>query len=254
MKYLFVALLILASNAFSKSTADLSGDIKIYSQELGYYIQYRAFLPPDYSNNESLPVIYVTDGHEYINKGKMHNLLNRLIKSNKIEPLIAVFIDPRDPDNLTKSRRSSELFCNHQYVKFISSELVQSVDSNYKTATTPNKRVILGLSDGGLNSVCTGVLAPDIFEGVGMMSAQLRTLPEIFTIFQKSKKLPLNFYLTAGSGIYDTRKQTREFFMILEEKGYSAKIKLTNKKHDWRNWKSVLDDVLIYFFGVVHEE
>jgi len=249
LKYMLVIFFIISPNVFSKGLEGLGKNIKLYSKELSYNIQYRVFLPPGYINNENLPTIYVTDGHEYIRSGNMNRLLNRLIRNNKIEPVVAVFIDPRDPDNLSINRRSKEFICNPQYVKFISSELVPNIDSNYKTAKTPDKRVILGLSDGGLNSVCTGVFAHNIFEGIGMMSAQLRTLPEIFTSFKKGEKLPLNFYMTAGSGIYDTRKQTREFWNILKEKGYSAKIKLVNKKHDWGNWKSVLDDVLIHFFG-----
>ena len=83
----------------------------------------------------------------------MPTLIDRMIAAGEIEPLIAVFVDPRDPDDLTVNRRNTQFFCNAAYAGFFEEELVPTIDRHYKTRPDRHQRVVLGLSFGGLNSV-----------------------------------------------------------------------------------------------------
>jgi len=124
------------------------------SSNLGYKVQYKVYTPYNYENLIDLPVIYVTDGHEYANKdlGAMIIILDNLISQQMIEPVIAVFIDPRNPDNTGINRRMSEYAANIKFANFVADELVPLVDSEYKTNASPDKRAILGTSMGGWNA------------------------------------------------------------------------------------------------------
>ena len=43
-----------------------------------------------------------------------------MIAAGKIEPLIAVFLDNRDPANLAENRRNPQFFCNRKFIRFVS--------------------------------------------------------------------------------------------------------------------------------------
>ena len=95
------ALLLLISCHFvtANDATGLSNNILIKSTHLGYDVQYRIFIPKNYSDFADLPTIYVTDGQGYIKGGAMPRLMKKLIAQNRIRPTIGVFIDSRDPDD-----------------------------------------------------------------------------------------------------------------------------------------------------------
>ncbi|MFN9502266.1 MAG: alpha/beta hydrolase-fold protein, partial [Chryseotalea sp.] len=89
---------------------NVSDNYRISSEYLGYDVQYKIYTPKLYANLSNLPVIYVTDGHEYADAqlGSMVITLDNLIAQSVIPPVIAVFIDPRTPDNIGSNRRMTE--------------------------------------------------------------------------------------------------------------------------------------------------
>ena len=68
----------------------LSDNIIIKSENLGYNLQYRVYMPEGINQNMFLPTIYITDGEAYIKYGKLPELLDKAINANRIEPVIAV--------------------------------------------------------------------------------------------------------------------------------------------------------------------
>jgi len=117
MKKILFCLLLIPYAANADST--LTDNIRISSDPLGYDLQYRVYLPDGYQSLENLPVMYVTDGQGYIRRGRMPVVLDRLIRAERIEPVIAVFVDPRDPDNNDINRRNQQFFCNPGYFSFL---------------------------------------------------------------------------------------------------------------------------------------
>ena len=55
----------------------LSGDIRLFSEALGYDLQYRVYEPEGMHRNSELPTLYITDGQWYISRGELPALLNR---------------------------------------------------------------------------------------------------------------------------------------------------------------------------------
>ena len=60
--------------------------------------------------------------------------------------------------------------------------------------------------------------------------------------------LPLKIFLSTGSP-NDNTKANRRFRTVLEEKGYPLKYIETQQGHNWDNWRPLIDDVLLYFYG-----
>lgn len=218
------------------------------TQTLNYKVQYKVYTPVDYENLSNLPVIYVTDGHEYAddNEGAMLIILDNMISAQVIPPVIAVFIDPRDPDDLNKNKRMEQYTGNRKFADFVADELVPVIDANYKTNNSPDARAIMGTSLGGLNSAYFGVTRSDKFHLIGIHSPSPNK--QIIQAYENSEKLPLKIFMGTGV-IHDTENQARALKAVFEEKGYPLQYMEVNQGHSWGNWRAMLNEPLIYFFG-----
>ncbi len=223
----------------------------VFSKKLNYPVYYRVYIPFGYEELSGLPSIYVTDGQDYSyqGSGNMISVLDALIYQKKIEPVIAVFVDPRtNPDN-GKNMREKQFMMNSDYADFYRDELIPLIDSTYKTGTSPDKRAIVGVSLGGINSAYFGVYLEDVFHLIGINSPAFMYKSEIYELYKKSGKLPLKIMMTAGTRNDDTHSGALRMKHILEKKGYTFKYIEVPEDHSWENWRPLLDDLLMYFFA-----
>ncbi len=242
---------ILAFNSVNaQSIGQLSENIRIKSEVLDYSLQYRVYTPANMKENDQLSTIYIVDGQWYLSSGGMKHVLDQEIDSGNIKPVIAIFVDNRNPDNLSENRRNSQFFCNDQYVSFFRQELIPTIDNKYPTSKSREDRVIQGLSFGGYNAACFGLMANKEFAGISMQSpANSRMLKEIAQRYNKTEKLPIKMFLSFGS-IGDNHVAGRKFRDVLLKKGYDVEYKEVKFGHEWKNWKPLLDDSLRRFFSI----
>lgn len=251
MKSVLTLLSLAATTAMAGGT--LSEDLRITSDALGYDVQYRVYAPEGVESAEDLPVLFLTDGPGYIRRGKAPRVLDRLIESEKIELVVAVFVDSRDPDNLKVNRRNREFFCNPDYLRFYKEELIPAIEQDYPIGKGRESRSVLGLSFGGLNAACFGLLGYETFSGVGMHSPANYPVKNLVPAYEHAPKLPLRMFLSTGSP-NDNTAANRKFRNVLRDKGYDIKYVETDAGHHWGNWRSLIDDVLLYFYGEAARE
>lgn len=241
--------LYLFSLEHSLAAGVLSDNIRIDSRVLGYTLQYRVYTPEGVSPNDKLPTIYVADGQGYIRQGKMNVLMDQLIAEGKMKPVIAVFVDSRNPDNLRENRRERQFFCNQRYVNFYLEELISEIEANYPVSSDRNDRVIQGVSFGGYNAACFGLMAHEQFAGISMHSpANSRFLRQLQMSYRASEKLPLKMFLSFGN-TQDNLAEGRRFYAALSALNYDVNYHEVNFGHNWRNWRPLLDDALLTFFA-----
>ena len=73
--------------------------------------------------------------------------------------------------------------------------------------------------------------------------------PEDFDrLLAERDSLPLKFFISVGT-IGDFTRPTRLLHEILLAEGYPHRYIETNDGHAWGNYRALLDDLLIYFFG-----
>jgi enterochelin esterase family protein len=229
---------------------NFSDNYRISSEYLGYDVQYKIYTPKLYANLTNLPVIYVTDGHEYADAqlGSMVITLDNLIAQSVIPPVIAVFIDPRNPDNIGSNRRMTEYTGNLNFANFIAEELVTEIDANYKTSANPSDRIILGTSLGGLNSAFIALEKPSVFGNIAMHSPALwYNNQSVLNRYNSADNiLNLKFYISTGT-INDTEEEASELKSILVAKEIDHYYIAVNEGHSWGNWRARIKDVLVYF-------
>jgi len=227
------------------------GAYRLQSEALGYAVNYSVYLPAGYADLDALPTIYVLDGHEYINDdmGSMVIVLDNLIAQQLISPVIAVFIDPRDPNNPSNNRRQTEYIENSAFAEFVAEELVLNIDRVFKTAETAQSRAILGTSLGGLASAYIAVNYPDVFHNVAIQSPAFWISSELYGLYEQSDDLDLFMIITNGTPEWDA-DDIPNFTTILDDLSIQYGYVEVNEGHSWGNWRSLIDDILIYFWSM----
>ncbi len=243
---LFFAWLVCTST--TAMAGQLSANIRITSKHLGYDLQYWVYYPSGVKTTDQLPTLYLTDGQLNLEYGKLHGLIDDEINAGRIKPIIAVFIDPRDPDNHEKNKRWMQFVCNQDYVDFFKNELIPDVERQFPVSTQREDRVIAGLSLGGLNAGCFGAMAPDLFGGVAMQSPALFPFDYVKSLYQASPYHPMKIFFSVGrnkDGLGDALKMRK----VLTDKGYDLDFRVVLSDHSWKNWGPLQDDILHTFFA-----
>lgn len=239
-------ILLICSGAYANGT--LSDDLRISSNVLGYDLQYRVYLPEGYEASQNLPVLFLVDGQVYLSRGRMPVILDGLIGKGIIDPLVAVFVDARDPNNLRSNRRNAQFLCNPDYLQFFVDELIPTIEERYSVADERSARTIMGLSFGATNAACFGIQGSAAFSGLAMQSPANHPLPDLVPAYEKSPRLPLNIFLSTGKPD-DNTLANRKFHRVLKDKGYDMQYVEVREGHNWKNWRPLLDDVLRYFYS-----
>lgn len=229
------------------------GNIERYvfdSAEMDYEIQYWVYTPPGHSDTRGMPTLYITDGAWYLSEhsGNLPAVLDNLIAHKKMRPIVAVFIDARDPDNPSFNRREAEFKMNPRYARFVAEELVPTIDERYKTSTKPQERGIMGLSFGGLNAAYFGVACTDTFRKVAMQSPALHGNGNIYMAYT-TNEIPFDqqLYITTGT-INDTEIQTDQFIDILDLREIPYEYVKVSDGHSMGAWRHQFADILTYFW------
>lgn len=227
----------------------LKSEILFQSKALGYQITYSVYQPHGH-HAAKLPAIYVTDGYEYMHPkmGNMVTTLDNLIADKKIQPVIAIFIDHREPVNRSNNRRMEELAMNEKYMKFFTEEFIPMIENSFPVAKGRENRAILGTSMGGLTSAYFVFARPEVFAMAGIQSPAFWTKPQIYSLCDSMANSKTKISMT--SGIYnDASESARKMKTILENNACVYTYRETNEGHSWGNWRNLIDDILIDFFG-----
>ncbi|AIY66772.1 alpha/beta hydrolase [Pseudoalteromonas piratica] len=226
----------------------LSTNQLISSPSLGYDLQYRVHVPANLEQSKKYKTLYVVDGQSFLFNGKLHKVITSNISNNNIEPIISVFIDSRDPHNLQLNRRNEQFMCNPKYATFFINELLPQIQRDYPSSKKREDNVIMGVSFGGLNAACFGLMIDDYFGGLAMFSpANTEMLKVIRKSYNKAKPQPARVFISFGTK-NDNILAGRRFKESLEKLNFDVHYFENNEGHNWKNWLPLLDDMLSVFF------
>jgi enterochelin esterase family protein len=233
----------------------VENDLLFNSSQLGYQITYSVYYPPGYQSTKRYTILYVTDGYEYMHErmGNMVAILDNLIGTEKIPPVIAVFIDHREPVNRFSNRRMTELSMNDTYLNFITREFVPEVERKLQAAAYPHSRVIIGNSAGGLFAAWLAFSRPEMFPLAGIQSPSFSFQPKIYSFCDAAVNLPSKVFITSGL-IHDGEEATRKMKDILRKRSCFFEYREVNEGHSWGNWRDLTDDMLVYLLNEAHDD
>ena len=145
------------------------------------------YTPPGYDNSKNkYPVLYLLHGsggdeEAWVTLGRAPNILDNLIAQGKVEPMIVVMPN----GNPSKQAAPGETKENFSYRPAMSqnlpnfadgsyessfNEVVNFIDSRFRTKSEKAQRAVAGLSMGGFHSLLISANHPDLFDYVGLFS------------------------------------------------------------------------------------
>jgi enterochelin esterase-like enzyme len=240
---------------------------KIHSELLKNDHDLSIYLPAGYkANGTPYDLVVIFDESAYLTKVPTPVILDNLIAASKIPPTIAVLIA-----NPSQESRNEELTPNPKFADFLAKELVPWIHAHYNVTGDPGKTVVAGSSLGGLAAVYVGYKHPEVFANALCQSGSFWWAPDhsgavpdgvttetgwMAKQFIASSKLPVRFYLDAGSfefdsngtggGILETSRDMRD---VLLAKGYEVYYQQFVGGHDYLGWRGTFADGLMDLIG-----
>jgi enterochelin esterase-like enzyme len=254
---------------------NLDGGLSVESSHLGYTVDYSVYTPAGYEELAGLPVLYLLDGNDFVDErmGALTSVLDNLIGSGRIEPLIAVFVDAREPSDPQHNRREEEFLARPvEHAQFIADELVPAIDRAYRTDPDPDARAIAGVSYGGVAATYIAVSHPAVFGNLAAFSPSLWVIdnPQYLADPQQvagarlmkaplqavtecgegtaSACLPIRIFLSAGLPDWDVG-DLAGLATTLGQKGYRVDFRQAREGHTWDQWRGLSDEMLRFLFG-----
>jgi enterochelin esterase-like enzyme len=144
----------------------------LYASTVNLATSYIIFLPPGYAeSSQHYPVLYMLhgvagDATEWQSIGLLE-AADRMIQDGEIQPMLIVL--PNGGAKYWVNNADGE-----RWGDYVPSDIVTSVDQEYRTIPDPESRAIGGLSMGGEGALRLALLNPDVFGIAAAHSPSLR--------------------------------------------------------------------------------
>jgi enterochelin esterase family protein len=131
------------------------------------------YLPPGYVAGTQAPLLVLQDNQW--NKAYLDHVLDNLIATKKIPPLVAVSIDNGGGDSTGSERGYEYDVVSGDYAMFVETEVLPLATQHCKAAftTQANGRAIMGTSSGGAAAFGAAYWHPELFQKVLTYSTSL---------------------------------------------------------------------------------
>ena len=201
------------------------------------------YLPPNYEADAAhrFPTFYVHDGGEYLTRARLATVLDNLLHSRDIPPLMAVMVDPVD--------RTREYWANENYGRFTEEELLPYIDDHYRTLAQPEARGVMGASLGGLISTYLALSRPHLFSKVGGQSSAFFLEQDKIAALVRELSVPISCYFDVGKYEPQFTPAHRRLVPLLEAKNSTCFFQELASGHNWTSWRAHLKELLTFLWG-----
>lgn len=203
-------------------------------------------------SDEPVPLLLVWDGNDYIDRGRLTEIVDNLIAQKKIRPIALAMLSNYHPARFLEYNQSdTSLAFFGQHVLPLAQKKLNLLDYKKHVGSWG----VMGASMGGLMSLYTGMRLPNIFGRV-LSQAGAYWQRGIFggedlLIKQMIQNLPkADLKIWQDVGTFDfLLEENRALNKILSQKGYKVNYKEYNGGHNYTCWRNALPEALTYLFG-----
>lgn len=231
------------------------------------------YTPAGYDEGDRrYPVLYLLHGaggdeNAWTELGRAAQIADNLIAQGKAEPMIIVMPNGNGAQKATPGEYENSMYkpsfmnpgtMDGAIEDAFPHDVVQYVDSHYRTLPDRDHRAIAGLSMGGLHSCYISANNPEMFGYVGLFSAAInRQAPNARHAYiyenleQKLVSLftakPHLYFIAIGKDdfLYNDNKELRN---TLDKHGFKYEYMETPGGHIWANWRIYLNHILPELF------
>ena len=212
--------------------------------------QVKIYLPWGYRDSrERYKTLYVQDGLDYLNLGKINEIVDAMIDEKEIAPVVMVLVPPVD--------RNKEYLANADFARAFATELVPAIDAKYRTKADAGSRAVLGSSLGGLISIMLAGQYPQVFANCAGQSSAIFADTDLDKLVSAPKDA-VRFHLDVGT--YETAifkinllEGNRRLRDSLQSRGYTLDYTEVHEGHSWGNWPTRIPQALRFFWELPHK-
>ena len=228
------------------------------------------YTPAGYeSSNIRYPVLYLLHGmggdeNAWTELGRASQILDNMIANGDVEPMIVVMPNGNAALQAApgESARGFEVPTTNLPKTMNGSfeahfpELVNYIDTTYRTRPDKEGRAIAGLSMGGFHSLHISKQYPDMFDYIGLFSAAIRPPrnPDSYIYDDFNEKLKIQFdkkptlyWIAIGENDF-LYQLNQEYLKLLNENHYPYTYVESPDGHIWKNWRVYLTQFLPLLF------
>ncbi|MGH8924296.1 MAG: alpha/beta hydrolase [Acidimicrobiia bacterium] len=217
-------------------------DVFVGSRKLTIY------RPASFDSTQTYPLLFVHDGADYLQYGSMALVLDNLIHSGIVGPLVAAFSWPQE--------RLHEYAANDDHARFVVEEALPAIVGQIPLV---DRRVVMGASLGAVAALHTAWKYPGAFSGMILQSgtfAQTRgwgsaqqLLAPIANLLHRLEpsRLPPRVFMSCGT-FERMIGENRMMCHRLERAGLEVKYVESRDGHTWEAWRDRLSDALAWAF------
>lgn len=224
------------------------------------------YTPAGYEENrKKYPVLYLLHGmsgdeNSWEELGRAKFILDNLIASGKVAPMIVVMSNGNSPYPSAAGEFAQGMIVPPSTISkdgtFEPSfmDIIEYVDSHYRTKKDKDSRAIAGLSMGGFHTLMISMNYPGTFSYIGLFSPGITTDSNASIYTEIDEKLSLQFqkglrlyYIAIGSKDF-LYKKNADFRMRLDSGCYPYVYRESEGGHTWVNWRNYLIDFLPRLF------
>ena len=264
IKRIFLAVLVFFAMVNIKAAS--VDTVYILSAKMKKNVKCVIIKPEQYNQNKNeYPVVYLLHGYS----GRYDNWVTKVAALKDYATTMKLIIVCPD-GGFSSWYFDSPIDSNYQYETFVSTELVNFIDNNYRTIKNANARALTGLSMGGHGGIYVGMQHPQIFGAIGSMSGAL-DVTFIKSGYDITKRLgdtitfANNWKTHSTFAMIDTQTNvnqkiiidcgTEDFVLAFNEEIHKRLLKRKIKhdyilrpgKHDWGYWSNAVYYQLIFF-------
>lgn len=228
------------------------------------------YTPAGYENsNKKYPALYLLHGmggdeEAWVTLGRATQILDNLIAQGKAKPMIVVMTNGNAVQEAAPGESSlgfyKPVFLLPKTMEGSMEEsfpdVVNFIDSNYRTLKNKSGRAIAGLSMGGFHSLHISKQYPDMFDYVGLFSAAILPNKDVKSIIYDNMdsklkiqfdKKPKLYWIAIGKTDF-LYKANEDYRQLLDKNNYKYTYVETEGGHIWKNWRIYLTDFLPLLF------
>ncbi|WP_428263366.1 alpha/beta hydrolase-fold protein [Haliangium sp.] len=212
------------------------------------------YLPARFRPTRRYQLLIVHDGGDYLEFASLLTVLDNLIDDLEVAPLIVALTYPDE--------RLVEYPNYEPHCRFLSEQLVPTLEARYPLITTPGARGLMGASFGAVASLATAWRYPGRFGNLLLQSGSFAftdigthnrgpafdPVVEFVNAFRQAPGRPAE-HVFVSCGAYESLiYENRTMVPLLQSTGMSVRYAEAPDGHNWENWRDRLRVALSWLF------
>jgi enterochelin esterase-like enzyme len=218
------------------------------------------YLPARFRRTGRYPLLVVHDGGDYLRYAAAQTVLDNLIHRLDVAEVCAAFIHPAD--------RLVEYADSADHARFVTDELVPSLEAELPLLGGPRGRTLVGSSFGAVASLSTAIRHPDAFGSLLLQSGSFvftdighdhgggPVFDPVVRMVNRYRARPVRVAdrVFASCGTYEPLiVSNRGMVPVLERTGMRVRYVEARDGHSWESWRDRLRDGLSWLHPGPHK-